>query len=156
MGATVWQMNALNHTHDSVTVFPHSAIQLGCFTNCEQNRLRVIVVRTSTQGTIAALKTAARLANELRAEVTLLWAEESPHQCALDDLPVPIETLERQLQKVVYFSGVRETQVLSRIESSNKFFAITVVTSFRLLLLEPDRSGATGTGRCFSSDFSHI
>lgn len=52
------------------------------------------VVHTSTQCTIAALRRAAVLANQLGAELTLLWAQEIPRQYALDDLPVPIELLE--------------------------------------------------------------
>ena len=100
MGVTVWHMNALDHKHDRVTVFPHSGVYPSCFAHCEQTCLRVTVVHTSTQDTIAALKSAAALATELGAELTLLRAEEIPQQYALDDLPVPIETLERQLQKV--------------------------------------------------------
>jgi hypothetical protein len=108
-------MNVLCRTVNRVGVLRHSDGNLGCCPDSERAPFRVTVVHTSTEGTIAALRTAAELATGLGAELALLWAEEIPFQYRLHDLPVPIELLERQLQKVVYLSGVRENEVLTQL-----------------------------------------
>jgi len=108
-------MNVLCRTANRAGVLRHSDGNLGCYSDSERTPFRVTVVHTSTEATIAALKTAAELATGLGAELALLWAEEIPLQYPLRDLPVPIEMLERQPRKVVYLSGVRERQVLTQL-----------------------------------------
>jgi hypothetical protein len=108
-------MNALCRTADRVGALRYSDGNLGCCPDSERAPFRVTVVHTSTEGTIAALRTAAELATGLGAELALLWAEEIPCQYRLHDLPVPIEVLERQPQKIVYLSGIRESQVLTQL-----------------------------------------
>jgi hypothetical protein len=108
-------MNVLCRTANRVGALRYSDGNLGRYPDSERAPFRVTVVHTSTEGTIAALRTAAELATGLGAELALLWAEEIPYQYRLHDLPVPIEMLERQLQKVVYLSGIRESQVLTQL-----------------------------------------
>jgi hypothetical protein len=108
-------MNVLYRTDNRVEVLRHSNGNFGRCPDLERTPFRVTVVHTSTEGTIAALRTAAELATGLGAELALLWAEEIPYHYRLHDLPVPIELLERQLQKVVYLSGVCENQVLTQL-----------------------------------------
>jgi len=108
-------MNVLCRTANRVGVLRHSDGNLGCCSDSEPTPFRVTVVHTSTEGTITALRTAAELATGLGAELALLWAEEIPYQYRLHDLPVPIEILERQLERVVYLSGIRESQILTQL-----------------------------------------
>ena len=83
--------------------------------NLHRLPLRVTVVHTTTEGTIAALRTAADLAKGLGAEVVLLSAEEVPPQFPLDKLPVPVDLLERRLQTLVYASGIRGNEVVIQL-----------------------------------------
>ncbi len=108
-------MNALNRTAIPVAALRHSDGDLGRCPDAERTPFRVTVVHSNTEGTIAALRTAEGLATGLGAELVLLWAEEIPFQYSLRDLPVPMEMLERQLQKVVYLSGVREHGVITQL-----------------------------------------
>lgn len=76
---------------------------------------RVTVVHTTSQATIAALRTAADLATGLGAEVVLLSTEEIPPQLPLDQLPVPVDLLERRLHRLVYASGIRGNEVIVQL-----------------------------------------
>ena len=58
-------------------------------------RLRVTVVFTTAEGTIAALRTAAGLAKNLGARMALVVTEVVPFHFPLDHPPVSIEFLER-------------------------------------------------------------
>jgi len=89
----------------------HAFDRVGYASNSGSPNLRVTVVHTTAEATIAALRTAARLTAGLGAELVLLSAEEIPLQLALDRLPVPVELLERQLQGFVHASGIREHEV---------------------------------------------
>lgn len=91
--------------------FERACGRVGCASNSGSPNLRVTVVRTTAEATIAALRAAARLAAGLGAELVLLSAEEVPLQFALAEIPVPVELLERQLQGFVHASGIREREV---------------------------------------------
>lgn len=73
--------------------FEHVCGGVGCASNSGSLNLRVTVVHTTAEATIAALRTAARLAAGLGAELVLLSAEEVPLQFALAEIPVPVELL---------------------------------------------------------------
>jgi len=91
--------------------FEHACGRVGCTSKSGSLNLCVTVVHTTAEATIAALRTAARLAAGLGAQLVLLSAEEIPLQLALDRLPVPVELLERQLQGFVHASGIRGHEV---------------------------------------------
>jgi hypothetical protein len=56
--------------------------------DCDSGRLNVTVVYTTVDGTLAALETAARLAKNLLAEITLVMVEEVYFRYPLDRSPV--------------------------------------------------------------------
>lgn len=64
-------------------------------------KLRINVVFTDRQGTIAALRTAGLLADQLRARVDLLVAQIVPLPFSLTRPPVPIGFTQEQLLKLV-------------------------------------------------------
>jgi len=98
-------------TADHDPCFEHPCDIVGCASNSGSSNLRVTVVHTTTEATIAALRTAARLAAGLGAQLVLLSAEEVPLQFTLDKLPVPVELLERHVQGFIHASGIRGHEV---------------------------------------------
>jgi hypothetical protein len=60
--------------------------------------LRITVVATNRKGTLAALRMAGRLAANLGARLALLKTQIVPFQFPLEDPPVAVEFLERQLR----------------------------------------------------------
>ena len=101
--------------------------------NLHRLPLRVTVVHTTTEGTIAALRTAADLAKGLGAEVVLLSAEEVPPQFPLDKLPVPVDLLERRLHNArLRFgdSGKRGCHSALALPQQIRIFAPCLATRF--------------------------
>ncbi len=74
-------------------------------------RLRVTVVFTTAEGTIAALRTAGGLAKNLGARIALVVTEVVPFHFPLDHPPVSIEFLERRPINLVYESGIQAEEV---------------------------------------------
>ena len=74
-------------------------------------RLRVNVIATTEKGTIAALRTAAGLAADLGAQITLIGIEVVPRQLPLQRPPVPVAFLERKLYSLVHEAGILEKEV---------------------------------------------
>ena len=77
-------------------------------------RLRVTVVFTTLDGTLAALTTAGILAQDLGARVSLVVTEEVPLFFPLEDPPVAIPFLERRQIALVSAAGIEAEEV--RIE----------------------------------------
>lgn len=77
--------------------------------------LRVSVLATSDGGTLAALRTAGRLAASLGAHITLLRTQTVPFQCPMDSPPVSIEFLQRKLYGLVWEAGIEAEEVTIQI-----------------------------------------
>jgi len=75
-------------------------------------KLKINVVFTDRQGTIAALRTAGLLADQLRARVDLLVAQIVPLPFSLTSPPVPIGFTQEQLLKLVNQSNAAPIEVL--------------------------------------------
>ncbi len=75
------------------------------------HRLRVTVIYTSQEGTIAALKTAHDLARNLGLRVVLMMIKVVPFHFPLDRPPVPVDFLERLQLAVVSESGIDAEEV---------------------------------------------
>jgi hypothetical protein len=141
-------MHALYRSANRHAVLRDSDGNLGRCLNSERTAFRVTVVHTSTEGTIAALRTAAGLAAGLGAELAFLWTEEIPVQFPLHDLPVSVELLERQVQKIVYLSGIRESQVLTQLLlCRNKYTSISHVLPAHSLVVVGKSPGWWRQGR---------
>jgi len=74
-------------------------------------RLRVNVIATTEARTIAALRTAAGLATNLGAQITLIAVEIVPWHLSLHRPPVPVVFLERKLCGLVCKAGIVEEEV---------------------------------------------
>jgi hypothetical protein len=68
--------------------------------------LQVTVVFTTTQGTLAALRTAGALVKKLTTRIALMVPEVVPIQFSLDSPPVQIDFLERRVLALVSESGI--------------------------------------------------
>jgi len=68
--------------------------------------LRVTVVATNDRGTLAALRTAGKLAANLGARIALVKAQLVPFQFPLDKPPVSTDFLQRQLHGLVCEAGI--------------------------------------------------
>jgi hypothetical protein len=75
------------------------------------HRLRVTVIYTSQEGTIAALKTAYDLARNLGLRVALMMIKVVPFHFPLDRPPVSVDFLERLQLAVVSESGIDAEEV---------------------------------------------
>jgi hypothetical protein len=73
--------------------------------------LRVNVIATTEIGTIAALRTAARLAANLGAQITLIATDVVPWQLPLQRPSVPVAFLERMLYRLVCTAGIVEEEI---------------------------------------------
>jgi hypothetical protein len=78
-------------------------------------KLRVTVIKTTTERTIAALRAAANMAAQLRAQIVLLAIQVVPLQLPLNRPPVCVKFLQQQLLDVVCESGVRNTEVVIQV-----------------------------------------
>jgi len=75
------------------------------------SNLRVTVVATKYRGTIAALRTAGRLAADLAARVALVKTQVVPFALPLDEPPVSIAFLHRQLHNLVCKAGIQAEEI---------------------------------------------
>ena len=75
------------------------------------SQLRVNVIATGEKGTIAALRTAASMAVNLGAQITLIGTEVVPWQLPLERPSVPVAFLERKLYRLVYQAGILEEEI---------------------------------------------
>jgi hypothetical protein len=77
--------------------------------------LRVTVVLTSRDGTMAALRTASDLAEGLGSRIRLVAPRFIPFQFPLDRPPVAVEFLERGLYDLVCDAGIRHGEVVIQL-----------------------------------------
>jgi hypothetical protein len=75
------------------------------------HRLRVAVVFTTPEGTVAALRAAADFAKHLDMRITLFVAEAVPFHFSLDRPHVPIDFLERRSWVLVRKAGIVDEEV---------------------------------------------
>lgn len=80
-----------------------------------QVKMRVIVITTTPKGTVAALRTAARLAADLGAQITLISIERVPWEFPLRKPPVPVPSLKRKLYGLIYEAGILKQEVLIQL-----------------------------------------
>lgn len=80
-----------------------------------QVEMRVIVITTTPKGTVAALRTAARLAADLGAQITLISIERVPWEFPLREPPVPVPSLKRKLYGLIYEAGILKQEVLIQL-----------------------------------------
>ena len=76
--------------------------------------LEVVVLHTTTKGTLRALKTAACIAQGLAARIRLLVPQAVPYPLPLDSPSIPKEFTERRFQTVASEAGV-ETRIDIRL-----------------------------------------
>lgn len=76
--------------------------------------LEVVVLHTTTPGTLRALQEAARLANGLAAQIRLLVLQVVPYPLPLDEPPVPLEFTRNRFRTVASDVPI-ETEVDIRI-----------------------------------------
>src|ERR1022692_3041929 len=77
----------------------------------DRPNLRVTVVATNDRGTLAALRTAGKLAANLRTRIALVKAQIVPFQFPLDKPPVSTDFLQRQLYGLVCEAGVDAEEI---------------------------------------------
>jgi hypothetical protein len=77
--------------------------------------MRVVVITTTPKSTVAALRTAARLAADLGAQITLISIESVPWECPLQEPPVPVPSLKRKLYALIYEAGILKQEVLIQL-----------------------------------------
>jgi hypothetical protein len=88
-----------------------AASTLGPTGNAEDNgRLEVVVVYTSVDATIAAIKLAAGLANSLDGRITLLVIQRVPYPLPLEEPPVLLDFSKQRFRDLASLSSV-ETSV---------------------------------------------
>jgi hypothetical protein len=80
-----------------------------------QVKMRVVVIATTPKGTVAALRTVARLAADLGAQITLISIESVPWECSLQEPPVPVPCLKRKLYGLIYEAGILKEEVLIQL-----------------------------------------
>src|SRR5262245_41801148 len=72
----------------------------------ETSRLNIVVIFTSVEATIAAIKTAGRLAEHLDGRITLLAPLVVPYPLPLTRPPVPLNVQEKRFQEIAKESPV--------------------------------------------------
>jgi hypothetical protein len=77
--------------------------------------LQVIVVRTTEEGTLAALKAAGALAENLGAQIGLAVIEVVPFRLPLDRPPVPVDFLKRQQYALISEAAIEAQEVKIQI-----------------------------------------
>ena len=80
-----------------------------------QVKVRVVVITTTPKCTVAALRTAARLAADLGAQITLISIERVPWGFPLQGPPVPVPSLKRKLYGLIYEAGILKEEVLIQL-----------------------------------------
>jgi hypothetical protein len=80
-----------------------------------QVKMRVVVITTTPKGTVAALRTAAHLAADLSAQITLISIESVPWEFPLQEPPVPVPCLKRKLYGLIYEAGILKEEVLIQL-----------------------------------------
>lgn len=78
-------------------------------------RLRVTVVFSTTEGTLAALRKAGILAKNLGARILLVVPEVVPLYFLVDNPPIPVQFLERRQLTLVSASGIEADEVAIQI-----------------------------------------
>jgi hypothetical protein len=81
----------------------------------DRPNLRVVVVATNDRGTLAALRTAGKLAAHLGARVALIKAQIVPFQLSLDKPPVSADFLQRQLYGLVCETGIEAEEITIQV-----------------------------------------
>jgi hypothetical protein len=77
-----------------------------------ESRLNVVVVFTSTEATLAALRMAGALANRLRGRITLLVPQVVPYPLPLTSPPVLLDWNEERLRVIAGESRVKTTVLI--------------------------------------------
>ena len=106
-------MNA-NRT-DAVQLQPSGGASYDEFRADSESRLRVSVVCTTREGTLAALKAAAELAKHLGAAITVMATQLVPLHFTLDRPHVAIEILKQRYSDWVREAGIEDEPVAVRI-----------------------------------------
>jgi hypothetical protein len=78
-------------------------------------RFQITVISTTPNGTLAALKTAARLAKNMDAPITLAMVQVLRPHLSLDAPPLLIESIEKRAFELVSDAGIRERAVTIQI-----------------------------------------
>lgn len=78
-------------------------------------KMRVVVITTTRKGTVAALRTAARLAADLGAQITLISIESVAWEFPLQEPPVSVRSLKRKLYKLIYEAKILNEEVLIQL-----------------------------------------
>ena len=97
------------------------------------HRLNISVVFTSVESTLAALKVAAALANNLGARIALLVPQVVPHPLPLENPPVRSEFNEKRFRVIASDSPV-ETSVLMCL-CRDRFVTLTSVLAPRSIVV---------------------
>jgi hypothetical protein len=103
------------------------------------SELNIAVVFTSIESTLSALRTAAALANRLRARITLMVPQVVPYPLPLNTPPVPLEFSERRFRVLAEKSPV-ETAVRICL-CRNRLQALTAALTPHSLVVIGDRRG---------------
>jgi hypothetical protein len=77
--------------------------------------MNVTVIATNGRGTIAALRAAEKLAANLGASIALVKAQIIPFEFPLEDPPVSIDFLQRQLYGLVCEAGIEAQKITVRL-----------------------------------------
>lgn len=85
------------------------------FGESSDSNLDVVVVRTTAEGTLAALKAAGTLARNLNARIGLAVIEVVPFKLPLDRPPVPVDFLKRQQCSLLSQAGIEAEEVRIQI-----------------------------------------
>ena len=78
-------------------------------------QFQITVISTTAKGTLAALKTAARLAKNIDAPITLAMVQVLRPHLSLDAPPPVIESIEKRAFELVSDAGIREQAVTIQI-----------------------------------------
>jgi hypothetical protein len=79
------------------------------------SQLQVAVISTTSKGTLAALRTAARLANNLDARITLAIIKVVRRHLSLDVPPLLIEFIEKRAFALVSDAGIKDREISIQI-----------------------------------------
>ena len=80
-----------------------------------QVKMRVVVIATTPKRTVTALRTAAHLAADLGAQITLISIESVPWKFPLQAPPVSVSSLKRKLYGLIYEAGILKKEVLIQL-----------------------------------------
>jgi hypothetical protein len=103
-------------------------------------KLRVFVVHTTPEGTIAALRAAAKLSRDLDARIVLLAAEAVPVHFSMAQPHVPLRFLERRLYGFIREAGIvdEEFSVLAALCRHRKLCLRAMLPPHSLVVIGTD------------------